>query len=86
MAEDVANTLRLVFQKAGGLDPEESEALLVLLRVNTTFLFINRQYLVNAINPVFILIMWQNERRYQEDIFGITYRAPDTVIANRRQQ
>lgn len=43
MAEDVANTLRLVFQKAGGLDPEESEALLVLLRVNTTFLFIKRQ-------------------------------------------
>lgn len=33
MAEDVANTLRLVFQKAGGMDHEESEAFLVLLRV-----------------------------------------------------
>ncbi|XP_045033891.1 nitric oxide synthase-like protein [Daphnia magna] len=59
MAEDVANTLRMVFQKAGGLDSEESEDFLMTLR---------------------------NERRYQEDIFGITYRAPDTVIANRRQQ
>lgn len=33
MAEDVANTLRLVFQKAGGMDHEESEAFLVNLRV-----------------------------------------------------
>lgn len=39
MAEDVANTLRLVFQKAGGLDAEESEALLVLLRVNHLLVF-----------------------------------------------
>ena len=33
MAEDVANTLRQVFQKAGGMDHEESEDFLVLLRV-----------------------------------------------------
>lgn len=34
MAEDVANTLRLVFQKAGGLDKEHSEEYLVKLRVS----------------------------------------------------
>jgi len=56
MAEDVANTLRLVFQKAGGLNIQQSESLLMLLR---------------------------NERRYQEDIFGIKYKAPDML--NRRQ-
>lgn len=33
MAEDVANTLRMVFQKAGGLDSEESEDFLMTLRV-----------------------------------------------------
>jgi len=55
MAEDVANTLQRVFQKGGGLDLEQSETLLILLR---------------------------NEKRYHEDIFGITYRAPDPL--NRR--
>lgn len=33
MAEDVASTLRLVFQKAGGLNPEESDDFLMQLRV-----------------------------------------------------
>ena len=41
MAEDVANTLRLVFQKAGGLDKEQSEEYLVNLRV---ILFENNVY------------------------------------------
>lgn len=34
MAEDVVNTLRLVFQKAGGFDKEQSEEYLVKLRVS----------------------------------------------------
>lgn len=33
MAEDVADTLRVVFQKAGGLSLKDSEALLTKLRV-----------------------------------------------------
>ena len=37
MAEDVANTLRLVLQKAGGMDQEQSEAFLLLLRVFSLF-------------------------------------------------
>jgi len=37
MAEDVANTLQRVFQKGGGLDLEQSETLLILLRVSHSF-------------------------------------------------
>ena len=39
MAEDVASTLRMVFQKAGGLNPEESEDFLMQLRVRTLLFY-----------------------------------------------
>jgi len=39
MAEDVANTLRQILQKAGGMDQEESESYLIRMRVDIFFCF-----------------------------------------------
>lgn len=46
MAEDVASTLRLLFQKAGGMSSEESEAFLMLLRVSEVIPSLPPSYLV----------------------------------------
>ena len=41
MAEDVANTLRLILQKAGGMNQEESESYLIRMRVCKDYCFFN---------------------------------------------
>lgn len=43
MAEDVASTLRMVFQKAGGLNAEESEDFLMQLRVWTLLFYYKKK-------------------------------------------
>lgn len=76
MAEDVMSALKIVFQKAGGLSPKDSEALFAKLKVYSKSL-ICAWYMSKKYDP-----FMQEEKRYHEDIFGVTYRAPD-VIKNR---
>ena len=80
MAEDVSNTLLQVFRQAGGLNEDESQALLMAMKV--WLLLLLRQSMRRRRNLNFRMLtspfLRQDERRYHEDIFGITYRISET--------
>jgi len=54
MAEDVTNTVKIIFQKEGGLCPKESETLLAKLKVYFQVYTFTHQILILFLDATFI--------------------------------